>query len=412
MLGPEIADAAAGLVLGVGVGLPCHVMDCGDIIYRSTLPQSDAFHLTGGGVALAALVVAYLWATPGVAPGFWDMFVLAPLEERLRPSVKKEDLVLGKKLGEGAYGSVFRATYSSTAPGKPQEPLVVKRANEFGAVEIWMNERVRRACPGSCADFIQGFLQTGLLKIIDLGAAADLRVGINYTPKEYAAPEQYIMSTQTPSAPPPPVAAALSPAFPNLRNDSSLIQFNRQLKRCGYDLAKWRESVERRGSPKGAELARGFELLELDGGVGWALLQSMVRFKGRQRISAGGALAHPYFHRGSLPLLQRVRLAFLRAAYRDNSEIQEAFLTFMARTAVNNGEGFTEAQLQDFRDKQIKEQRKKASLQRNALASMLRAKRKVIRTINTNLGTVQSQAPSKGLAWWNRLAERFVYDRI
>ncbi|MCH1922146.1 hypothetical protein L9G15_22330, partial [Shewanella sp. A3A] len=51
-------------------------------------------------------------------------------------------------------------------------------------------------------------------KIIDLGAAADLRVGINYIPSEflldprYAAPEQYIMSTQTPSAPSAPVATA------------------------------------------------------------------------------------------------------------------------------------------------------------------------------------------------------------
>ncbi|CAA2994405.1 Serine/threonine-protein kinase STN7, chloroplastic [Olea europaea subsp. europaea] len=41
-------------------------------------------------------------------------------------------------------------------------------------------------------------------KIIDLGAAADLRVGINYIPKEflldprYTTPEQYIMSTQHP----------------------------------------------------------------------------------------------------------------------------------------------------------------------------------------------------------------------
>jgi hypothetical protein len=39
-------------------------------------------------------------------------------------------------------------------------------------------------------------------KLIDLGAAADLRVGINYVPNEflldprYAPPEQYIMSTQ------------------------------------------------------------------------------------------------------------------------------------------------------------------------------------------------------------------------
>ena len=42
------------------------------------------------------------------------------------------------------------------------------------------------------------------VKLIDLGAAADLRVGINYVPNQflldprYAPPQQYIMSTQTP----------------------------------------------------------------------------------------------------------------------------------------------------------------------------------------------------------------------
>lgn len=55
------------------------------------------------------------------------------------------------------------------------------------------------------------------LRFIDLGGAADLRVGINYVPNEYlldprfAPPQQYIMSTQTPRPPPKPVAAFLSP---------------------------------------------------------------------------------------------------------------------------------------------------------------------------------------------------------
>jgi hypothetical protein len=34
---------------------------------------------------------------------------------------------------------------------------VVKKATEYGAVEIWMNERLRRACASSCADFLYGF---------------------------------------------------------------------------------------------------------------------------------------------------------------------------------------------------------------------------------------------------------------
>ena len=43
--------------------------------------------------------------------------------------------------------------------------------------------------------------KAGRAKLIDLGAAADLRVGINYIPNEflldprYAPPQQYIMST-------------------------------------------------------------------------------------------------------------------------------------------------------------------------------------------------------------------------
>jgi len=40
--------------------------------------------------------------------------------------------------------------------------LVLKKATEYGAVEIWMNERVRRACASSCADFVYGFLEVFL----------------------------------------------------------------------------------------------------------------------------------------------------------------------------------------------------------------------------------------------------------
>ena len=68
---------------------------------------------------------------------------------------------------------------------------------------------------------------------------------------------------QTPRAPPPPVAAMLSPilwqlnnpdrfdmysvgvlllqaAMPALRSDSALINFRRKLEQCKYDLKEWR----------------------------------------------------------------------------------------------------------------------------------------------------------------------------
>lgn len=87
-LGQSHEQITTNLFLGVGVGLPCTVMECGDIIYRSTLPRSSGT-ITPIGVTLALATLSYLWATPGVAPGFWDMFVLAFIERLFRPSYRK-----------------------------------------------------------------------------------------------------------------------------------------------------------------------------------------------------------------------------------------------------------------------------------------------------------------------------------
>ncbi|KMS97390.1 hypothetical protein BVRB_6g155590 [Beta vulgaris subsp. vulgaris] len=518
--GIELFDPIRDLFLGVGVGLPCTVMECGDIIYRSTLPRSDGLTLTVPGVVLALGTVSYLWATPGVAPGFWDMFVLAFVERIFRPTFKKDDFVLGKKLGEGAFGVVYKVSLANTKRSSMKEgDLVLKKATEYGAVEIWMNERVRRACASSCADFLYGFMEssskkadeywiiwrfegestladlitsrdfpynvetlilgklqnlpkglerenriiqtimrqllfaldglhsTGIVhrdikpqniifsegtrtfKIIDLGAAADLRVGINYIPKEflldprYAAPEQYIMSTQTPSAPSPPVAAALSPvlwqlnspdrfdiysagliflqmAFPSFRSDSNLIQFNRQLKRCGYDLNAWRSSVEPRATP---DLKKGFELLDLDGGIGWELLTSMVRYKARQRLSAKAALAHPYFSREgllALSLMQNLRLSLFRATQQDYGEAANWVVQLMARSGTEKDGGFTEAELQQLREMEPK---KKGGAQRNVLASVLRVQKKIIKTLNESIDELTQGRKSM---WWSRWIPR------
>ncbi|XP_042502658.1 serine/threonine-protein kinase STN7, chloroplastic isoform X1 [Macadamia integrifolia] len=517
--GAELVDFVNHLFVGVGVGLPCTVMQCGDVIYRSTLPRSNSLTITVPGVILALSAVSYLWATPGVAPGFWDMFVLAFVERFFRPTYRKDDFVLGKKLGEGAFGVVYKVSLAKNPGSKKEGDLVLKKATEYGAVEIWMNERVRRACTNSCADFVYGFLEnsskkggeywliwrfegeatltdlmlskefpynvetmilgrvqdlpkgferenriiqtimrqilfaldglhsTGIVhrdikpqniifsegdrtfKIIDLGAAADLRVGINYIPKEflldprYAAPEQYIMSTQTPSAPSVPVATALSPvlwqmnlpdrfdiysagliflqmAFPSIRTDSSLIQFNRQLKRCGYDLVAWRKTVEPRASP---ELRRGFELLDLDGGKGWELLTSMVRYNARQRTSAKAALAYPYFDREgllALSFMQNLRLQLFRATQQDYSEATKWVIRLMAKSGTKKDGGFTEAQLQELREMVPK---KKASAQRNALASALRLQRKIIRTVNESIDELNQRRKS---LWWSRWIPR------
>ncbi|CAH9076118.1 unnamed protein product [Cuscuta epithymum] len=519
-LGGESFSFLHDVFLGVGVGLPCTVMQCGDVIYRSTLPKSDGLTITVPGVILALGTLSYLWATPGVAPGFFDMFVLALVDRLFRPSFKKDDFVFEKKLGEGAFGSVYRVSLAKNASSKVKDSaLVLKKATEFGAVEIWMNERVRRACANSCADFLYGFLEsssrkgaeywllwhfegestladlmqskefpynveafilgnnqdmpkglerenriiqtimrqllfaldglhsTGIVhrdikpqniiysegsrtfKIIDLGAAADLRVGINYIPKEflldprYAAPEQYIMSTQTPSAPSAPVATVLSPvlwqlnlpdrfdiysvgliflqmAFPGLRSDNSLIKFNRQLKRCGYDLVSWRKTTEPRAGP---ELQRGFELLDLDGGIGWELLTSMVRYKARQRISAKAALAHPYFDREGLlavTFIQNLKLQFFRVTRQDYGEAAKWVIQLMAKSGTLQNGGFTEAQLQDLREKESK---MKLSAQRNVLSSPIRLQKRIIRARNGSIDELKQRRKS---LWWSKWIPR------
>ncbi|GKD76374.1 serine/threonine-protein kinase STN8, chloroplastic [Tanacetum coccineum] len=57
----------------------------------------------------------------------------------------------------------------------------------------------------------------GRIKLIDFGAATDLRIGKNYVPDkglldpDYCPPELYVLPEETPSPPPEPVAALLSP---------------------------------------------------------------------------------------------------------------------------------------------------------------------------------------------------------
>lgn len=84
-----VIDAVRDLFVAVGVGLPCTVMECGDMIYRSTLPKSSGLTITIPGALLALGALSYLWATPGVAPGFYDMFVLAFAERLFRPTFRK-----------------------------------------------------------------------------------------------------------------------------------------------------------------------------------------------------------------------------------------------------------------------------------------------------------------------------------
>ncbi|KAM3690030.1 hypothetical protein ACJW31_09G091100 [Castanea mollissima] len=158
----------------------------------------------------------------------------------------------------------------------------------------------------------------GQIKLIDFGAATDLRIGKNYVPNrslldpDYCPPELYVLPEETPSPPPEPIAAFLSPilwqlnspdlfdmysagivllqmSIPALRSTSGLKNFNVEIKTNGYDLNKWRDYTRLRAD---------FTILDLDLGRGWDLATKLISERGflrRGRMSAAAALRHPYF---------------------------------------------------------------------------------------------------------------------
>ncbi|KAJ4908957.1 hypothetical protein Rs2_12615 [Raphanus sativus] len=158
----------------------------------------------------------------------------------------------------------------------------------------------------------------GQIKLIDFGAAADLRIGKNYIPErtlldpDYCPPELYVLPEQTPTPPPEPIAALLSPilwqlnspdlfdmysagivllqmAVPTIRSSAGLKNFNLEIKSVQYDLNRWRDRTRTRPD---------LSILDLDSGRGWDLVTKLISERGslrRGRLSAAAALRHPYF---------------------------------------------------------------------------------------------------------------------
>lgn len=131
------------------------------------------------------------------------------------------------------------------------------------------------------------------------------------------------MSRLTPEAPPPFLAAILSPVlwrlerpdrfdsyaaglsllqlcFPALRSDDAIVAFQKKLAACGGDLDKWAEEV---GARKSRDYAEGFEVLDADNGAGWDLLCGMTARAQRSRPAAAEALRSRWLKRkgGELP---------------------------------------------------------------------------------------------------------------
>ena len=175
-------------------------------------------------------------------------------------------------------------------------------------------------------------------KLIDLGAAADLRTGTNYKPAEtildplYCPPEEYILPTDAfhLSKAASPIALAMSPllwqqhrpdcfdtwsagvvllqlGLPFMRAPTTLRNWKNTFARCGYDLEEWRM--------KSSLSARQTVLLDADDGLGWDLASGLLRPRevesdGRgvvkfvntssaPRLTPAAALKHPFLKKAA-----------------------------------------------------------------------------------------------------------------
>eukprot|EP00667_Euglena_gracilis_P003994 EG_transcript_4006 len=161
---PAVATLAHALQhapLAAGFGIGCQVQSCGDALYQASLDPGLRLEEGGqaGGAALpaaAAVIGAYLTAKPGVGNGLADLLYFAPKYRRQMRRLDPRAIKMHRKLGEGSFGEVFYATLTHPISGR-QEPLVLKRARQFGQAEVWMNQRVSRAVPGVCAEMIDSF---------------------------------------------------------------------------------------------------------------------------------------------------------------------------------------------------------------------------------------------------------------
>lgn len=165
---------------------------------------------------------------------------------------------------------------------------------------------------------------TGAFRLIDMGAATDLRNGVNYSPDAgmldplYGPPESFVMPDTTSRAPNPLVAALGSPlvwvlnapdlfdsysvgitllrvAVPALSSEAQLKKLNQELSRFDYDLRTWRRETEGMGG--GLATRCDFSALDGGGGLGWDLCCRLVCPRNslqRGRLGCRMARLHPF----------------------------------------------------------------------------------------------------------------------
>ena len=165
----------------------------------------------------------------------------------------------------------------------------------------------------------------GQCKLIDMGAAVDMRMGVNYSNSGgmldplYGPPELFVLPEDAPRAGNPLFAALGSPiiwlayapdlfdawsvgitllrvAVPVLSTETALRKFNQELARYDYDLRAWRRETSNFGG--GSLCARcDFSALDADFGAGWDLCCRLVTARNkfqRGRLGCRAARFHPF----------------------------------------------------------------------------------------------------------------------
>ncbi|KAF5828503.1 hypothetical protein DUNSADRAFT_17500 [Dunaliella salina] len=139
------------------VALPCSMMKCGDVEHRSTLDlvlRGEKLGPDWRTYTLIGSVLTYLLVPPGVLPGAIDYYLLSKIRNS-GGNYGKEDIILGRKMATGGFGTVFFGDLRKEDGSLV--PVVVKKAKEFGQAEAWMNERMMRFSEKSVAEFITAF---------------------------------------------------------------------------------------------------------------------------------------------------------------------------------------------------------------------------------------------------------------